>query len=364
MTNIPSVYFYIPKSDWPECEIPVNADTNWLLYESKPNNGVYAWTLQTYIRLKADGFPCELTDTIPTEGVVFAHRYSLPFNFKPKPRLLIVCLKADHDQHPYAQLHVVQNKQEISPDGCYYIPLWRQPGLIKRDRARGDKFENVAYFGIEKNLALELKAESWSKQLQDLGLRWQIVAPDGWNDYSNIDAIVAVRSFQHQESYTYKPATKLYNAWHADVPAILGSDSAFRAERQSELDYLEVASVNDAIIALKHLRDRKELRDAMVENGRVRAAATQPETLINQWRTFITDVAVPAYHRWCQTSNLNQKIYLARHYLTIKENNLKPHPLYPHDHQQVGNEQMDIQQELIISTMQLYRQVKKLLVPL
>ena len=361
--TLPQIYFYIPESDWPPDGIPQSADIHWLSREitnSNHWNSVYCWTLQTYIRLKADGFPCELTGSMPSSGIVLAHRSSLPFNLQPKPRLLIINLKADHDQHPYAQLQIVQNRQEYVRNG-YYIPLWPQPELIPRDVARGNRFENVAYFGIEKNLAPELKDKSWQEQLNALGLRWHVVSSsDSWHDYSNVDVVLAVRSFDPKEDYRWKPATKLYNTWHAGVPAILGCDSAFRAERKSELDYLEVASVHDTVLALKRLRDDQELRYAMVENGRVRAEETQPEKLVNQWRNFLIDIAVPTYHRWCKTSSWSQKIYLARCYLVIKENSLKPHPLYPHDTEQADDEQMDIQDWAIRSTIQTYRKVRKL----
>jgi hypothetical protein len=39
-------------------------------------------------------------------------------------------------------------------------------------------------------------------------------------------------------------AIKLYNCWHAGVPAVLGAESAFRANRRSDLDYLEVQSLD------------------------------------------------------------------------------------------------------------------------
>ncbi len=360
MNDTPPIYFYIPKVDFPDWEIPDDADRGWKIFESKPNNAVYNWSLQTYIRLKSIGFSCQLVDILPEVGIIFAHRYSLPFDLRPKPNQLIVCMKADHDFHSYAQLHLVQNQQEANADGGnHFMPHWRQPGLIPRASVREDKFENIGYYGIEKNLTPEFKDPKWSEQLEALGLRWHIFGEDIWNDYSQMDAIIAVRSFQFQESYKYKPASKLYNAWHARVPAILGCDSAFRNERRSELDYLEVASVEDTIEALKKLRHNKALREAMVKNGIERAEVFTSETLVIQWRNFITDVAIPAYHRWCN-SGLQQKLYLAKQYLKVKENNLKPNPVYPHDQEIVNNGRMGVQVSAIVSTMEMYRKAKKL----
>ncbi|MCA1992192.1 MAG: hypothetical protein LDL41_09130 [Coleofasciculus sp. S288] len=366
--RLPSVYFYIPESDWPADYIPQSPETYWQWmksrYEMSESNqmykylGKYNWTLQAYLYLKADGFPCELTNTLPEEGIVLSHRNFLPFHLQPKPRLLLVCIKADYEQHPYAQLHIVQNPQETKTiRDSYYIPNWPQPGLLPRNPGRGDRFENIAFFGIEKNLAPELRDLSWQEQLKALGLRWQVVSRAHWNDYRDVDAILAVRNFCEQESYSWKPATKLYNAWHADVPAILARESAFQAERKSELDYLEVTSLNDAILALKRLRDDLQLRHAMVENGRVRAEETKPAKLVSQWHNFITDVAVPAYDRWCKASSWNKHSYVAHCYLKIQENYLQP--LYEHDRKHESKQQIGFQERVIISMMQVSRTVNR-----
>lgn len=356
INRIPPIYFYIPQQDWPTSTLPKSANTYWANFEGNFTSGVYAWTLQTYLRLKEDDFPCEFTGTLPTEGIVLAHRCSLPFHLKPGTRVLIVCLKADYEQHPYAQLHVVLNFEEIKTlRNGYYMPHWPQAGLIPRAPTRKELFENVAFFGIEKNLAPELQTPSWQEQLKALGLRWHVVGRDRWNDYSYVDAILAVRSFEHKD-YTRKPATKLYNAWHAGVPAILGCESAFQAERQSELDYLEVSSLNDSILALRLLRDDAKLRHAMVENGRLRALETQPDKLVTRWRSFLTDVAIPAWERWCKASNWSKQIYLARQYLAIKENYLQPY--YSVDTEQAGKERIGIQEQAIISTIQLSEKIQ------
>lgn len=357
--KLPPIYFYIPQEDWSPSKIPKSANTYWSGFEGNLTSGIYAWTVQTYLRLKEQGFPCQLTGTLPKAGIVLAHRASLPFHLRPKPKLLFVCLQADYDPHPYAQLHIVLNADEArTKKDSYYMPHWPQPGLIPRAPERGARFENVAYFGIEKNLAPELQEASWPEQLAALGLRWLVASRDRWNDFSDVDAILAVRSFESLD-YKRKPATKLYNSWHAGVPAILGPESAYRAELLSELDYLEVTSAKEAIEVLGRLRSDPELRRAMVENGRARAEETEPAKLVSRWREFITDVAVPACDRWCGSSMLTQKLYLARRYLVVKENNLKPHPIYPHDRDIPESEGMGSLDWGVIAGMQLYRKVRR-----
>lgn len=330
-TNLlPPIYFYIPQNKWPSDYMPGSPNDYWQWYKSRPHQWLttYHWTLQTYLHLKADGFPCQLIDIVPSEGIVLSHRYFFPGDFLPGPRLLMVCLQGDAPQHPYAQLHVVQNPKQENPQGfltlygSYYIPHWPHPSLIPRDPLRGDQFKNIAFFGYDENLAPELKEPFWYEQINVLGLSWHVVSNfRQFNDYSYVDAVLAVRSFKPQGQYNWKPASKLYNAWAAGVPAILGCESAFRAERKNEIDYLEVASLSDVILALKRLRDNKELRRAMVENGRVRTEETQPVRIVSRWRSFLLNKAVPAYEHWCATPKWRkQSVLKTRRYLGLKIN--------------------------------------------
>jgi hypothetical protein len=43
----------------------------------------------------------------------------------------------------------------------------------------------------------------------------------------------------------------------------------------------------------------------------------------------------------------------------VKENGLKPNPVYPHDSELAKPENLGIQQSAIISLMELYRKLKK-----
>lgn len=325
-TLIP-ISFYIPQPDLPTVALPQDMSAYWQWQKSTKGEyqtGKYGWTLQTYIYLKAAGFPCNLVGSMPSQGIVIAHRDFLPFTLRPSAQVLLICIQADRPKHPYAQIHIVQNFQdqqlkEPSHLGTrYYIPHWPQPELIPRDSSRGDRFENVSYFGITYNLAPELKRSAWREELKALGLSWQVIQPDEWNDYSNVDVVVGVRSFDYAGKYLWKPPSKLFNAWHAGVPAILGPESAFKAERKSELDYIEVTSINELISALKHLKHNVELRRAMAENGKLRAQETQPDKLVTKWIDFFTNVSMPAYARWCGAPDWTRQLFLQRSYLKIK----------------------------------------------
>jgi hypothetical protein len=318
-----SFYFYLPPEDFPE-EIPENANFYWPGFRK----GIYCWTLQTYLNLRSQDFPCILTDEFPDTGIVLAHWDSLPIDLEPSPQQLIVCFQADRARHPYAQVHIVQNRDSarrdlmtwgdryLLPGQDYYMPHWPQPGLLARSPERGDRFENLGYFGLEANLLPKFKTKKWQEQLNDLGLSWLIVQEfDRWNDYSHVDAVVAIRSFK-QTGFTWKPATKLFNAWHAGVPAILGCESAYQAERKSDLDYLEVSTLEETLQAIRRLKDNVHLRQSMVKQGRIRAQETTQSFLTNRWTYLLQKDLSENYEQWIQ-SKLYRETFWRRRKLAI-----------------------------------------------
>jgi hypothetical protein len=225
--------------------------------------------------------------------------------------------------HPYAQLHVVQNpEQTLRVKGGHYIPHWPQPGIIERDTLRRDTFKNLAYFGCPTNLAEELRDSSWEKIVRELNLNWRIVGPQQWHDFSDTDAVVAVRNFQG-DTCPIRPATKLYNAWRAGVPAILGHEAAYRRERQSPVDYLEVRSINETVAALQMLRDNVSLRHSMVENGKMRAQQISPQVLAGLWQDFILGTAVPAYYKWIESSSSFRCKFFIGRIVSLRVNGLR-----------------------------------------
>jgi hypothetical protein len=94
-------------------------------------------------------------------------------------------------------------------------------------------------------------------------------------------------------AHTGKPGTKLYNAWLAGVPAVLGPEPAFRELRRHELDYLEVTSVEEALAAIDRLRSDPALYRAMVDHGRERARDFSVEAILDRWTDLLWE-RVPA----------------------------------------------------------------------
>ncbi|MEL6469423.1 MAG: hypothetical protein AAFQ74_06815 [Cyanobacteria bacterium J06623_4] len=318
------IYFFLPADLWPG-EMPSAPDENWPGY----GLGMYAWTVQTYLRLRAAGTACQLTDRLPDEGIVLCHSNVLrSVQFVPAPKRFLVCMKAEAPLSAIATMHVVQNPTEASrAANCYFLPHWPQPQLIPRDPARGDRFETVAFFGHQNSLAPELMSHAWQVALAERGLRSRTIRNTnpwhqydkvnaGWNDYHDVDAVVAVRSFSAVQrgvtgGFSSKPATKLYNAWLGGVIPILGAESAYRRMGQPGENYLEVLSFSDLLDRLDRLRTDVAMRRTLIARGQAQAEQYKPENIVRKWQTFLEVVAIPSYLRWCEYGGWQQRRALA-----------------------------------------------------
>lgn len=258
--------------------------------------GERAWVLQTYLRLKSAGFAATLRDTWPQQGLLVfdsRQRHTLQRMAHIANGVTLVGCRRDVGEALIADFEVLQNG--CFADGTYrhFIPHWPQPGLIPRSVARGSSVKRIAYKGFTENLHAGFLEPTWKESLARLGIEWQCdaasypgpqrkLASTDWNAFHDVDLVLAVRPPQ-RDSYVRKPATKLYNAWLAGVPAILGVEYAYRELRRSELDYLEASSPSEALRAVERLISEPQLYRAMVENGHTRAKEFTADAILRQW---------------------------------------------------------------------------------
>lgn len=311
------VFFYVPD----ETKVELFDKT---IEECTICNNFTCWVLATYIYLKKEGFPCEITTKIPQEGILLADRDSLNQTFIDFGEVMLICAKGDRDFHPSAALHVVQNSIEFeeyqnSIWHPYYIPLWPQTKLIPRLPERGSRVENIAYVGSRSQLAQEFHDQKWSDTLENLGYQWMpLFSPTQWNDYSQIDVVIAVRNFKSNNIYKYKPASKLINCWRAGVPALLPSESAYMAEKKSELDFLMIDSIDSTINSIEKLKNNSNLYQSIVDNGFKRIQEFTPEHLTKQWLNYFDQFVYSYYERWKILSKSERKAMFLRRYAYFK----------------------------------------------
>ena len=317
------IHFYIPDDQWPE-----DVDRLKPVYSWKENRwGQWNWTLQSFQILNDHGIACSMTRDICSPGIVFAHRGVIPDSYRPTQDHLLVCILAERIRHPFAQFHLLQDplqkiafrrklgsrwdKRLLGYSTSSYIRYWPQPELIPRDRNRGSLFENVVFKGIEGNLAPELRTNAFHEKLADIGLRLRIETNKSlWNDYSDVDCVVAVRHFE-KIRYSRKPATKLYNGWLAGVPVIAGIEPAFRCEGTPGRDYLEASSADEVISALINLKADFHRRQAIVSQGLLKSARYRPDRLAEDWRNLILARLNPLQEHWSSCSSKTRESFFA-----------------------------------------------------
>ena len=264
-------------------------------------HGERSWVAQTFLRLRAAGFPVILTDIPPERGMVVfhaKHKHELARAAVGRPELVFVAIRADNSSALLADFEVLQNGRFEDGRRRFTIPFWPQPGLISRDPGRGSRIETVGYIGLEENLHPDFRTDSWPRQLAALGIEWVCrrtrframgdPALIDWEDYSRIDVVLTVRPTCRELEFA-KPASKLVNAWRAGAPALVGAEYACREIRLSDDDYIEVRCQTDAIVALSRLKRDPGLYSRMVINGRRRAAEFTHEALVDRWAQLLFD---------------------------------------------------------------------------
>ena len=271
--------------------------------------GDFCWSLQTYLVLKKCGLPVALSNRFRRGCINIAGGRTLQNLWKPID-VFVVDIKADVPRDYIGrELQIVQNKaMEDFDRKRFYIPLWPQANLIKRDPGRYSVV-NLAYAGRLNNLLHGKK--DLSDTIEKLGLKFKVLTQENWNNYSDIDICIGIRSFDNKP-YIEKPATKLYNAWHAQVPFIGGNESAFNEAGIPGENYLRVGNEEAFIEAIIQLRDNKELYNTLVQNGNKSKNIYDWDSIAKQWIHFLEEIAVPEYENWQNLSTLNRSYQLVR----------------------------------------------------
>lgn len=246
-----------------------------------------SWIYQTYLFLKQNGIECHFSRDLEVEGIVIIIGGALDNHRRPPKEVFLVDVVADGTPHPGAHFHILQNRAHAALlPSSLYMPHWPQPHLIRRDPARGSLFKNIAFFGNPYNLARELRSEGWINLLREqMGLSFHLYTPDSWHDYSNVDAVIAVRDFSNN-THLNKPAAKLYNAWLAGVPFIGGRDSAYQADGEPWKNYLMATSLQEVATHLQRLQVYPELRHKLVLEGLKAGSQFTQRATLDRWLHF------------------------------------------------------------------------------
>ena len=272
------------------------------------------WLYQTWLLLHKAGISCSFSETLPTQGIAI----SLSKAFHPlfgkdrKPSTVFLVNVAIATRPSLGMsLHLLHNRAyaQLFPNSTF-IPPWPQPDLLPRDPARGNRFENVFFFGNVDNLAPQLQTQEYQHRLlQELGISFHLREESRWNDYSDVDCVVAIRDFSKSRHFD-KPATKLSNAWQSGVPFIGGTDSAYAAEGHPNKDYLVARSLEELFQHLKRLKEDEAFRFKIIKNGLRSGEKFSREVISQQWKILIEETLPNIAVKWQQASIRKKRWFL------------------------------------------------------
>lgn len=275
-------------------------------------DGIDIWSTQVYIHLKQRGLNVRFADRpIPGQICVIPYHHlkirRLPFNS------YVVACQYDCARPELCDQRITLNEYGVQDTNDHFVPHWSHPILQPRDRSRGNTVKNLVFKGGMCNIAQPFQAPEFSQALKSFGIDFSFSTSDpnrkfrDWGDYRETDVVIAVRNATEND-LKLKPAVKLLNAWAAGCPAILGPEPAYQALRQSELDYIEVRNPEEAVAALRRLKNNPNYYAAIVENGLERAKEFTADRLALLWRDLLADSITKGYEQWLQQSPMQKLV--------------------------------------------------------
>lgn len=251
------------------------------------------WIALSFARLRDAGLPVRLDNRLPVDGtVVFyaGHKRAVWRQHHRGNGALLVAVRSDRRPVGFADAEIVQNAASADGKRSFHLPHWPQPGLLPRDPARGATLRSLLFPGTPQNLHPDFASPRWHRFLAERGITFRQqdgARPAAWPDYRDVDALLAIRP-SGARLVRNKPAWKLFNAWLAGVPAILGPESGYRELREDPLDFLEADGLDGAMAAVDKLCD-PAVYAAMVAQGQRRGAAFTTAATVERWRALLED---------------------------------------------------------------------------
>ncbi|MDB5132565.1 MAG: hypothetical protein JWR02_2314 [Mucilaginibacter sp.] len=313
-----TLHFFIDKEHFPyQYKDDLSFKNKKLVELLGSSNTWMLWTLRTYLELKPH-YACTLTDTIPASGITFFFRGSINLAQKPNLHQFWVCMVADSVWHPYSQINLFQNYLASTKyPQSYFVRHWPQLNIIKSLSSVSFP-KNIFYFGEVANLAPELKSADWKNFIATNDFAFKTPHFSQWNDYSDADIIIGIRSFDPDDQYINKPASKLINSWLANAVFIGGKDLAYSYERETEFDYIDVKSYDDLKEVLIKLKTDTDLFSRYRLQAVNRGNDFSERFFLNQWVTLIDQKILPLCQHSGNNNKLKHYIFLLRRYLIFK----------------------------------------------
>jgi hypothetical protein len=270
------------------------------------------WSAQTYIDLKRCGLDVRLADSPVPGQICFIPYYFL----QPKDWLYksyVVACYHDSPRPALCNQRVVLNRSKAGGKVNHFMPHRPQPNLKPRNQARGETLQKLVFKGEAYNLFEPFRTPEFLAELNAMDIQLVMFtgetpnAFENWANFETADAVLAVRNSTKYD-ISLKPAIKLINAWMAGCPALLSPEPSYQRLRRSSLDYIEVCTPEEAIAALRHLKENPKLYLAMIENGFRRACEFTPDLSTLRWRNLLAGPIAEGYEQWLKPSPLQKQV--------------------------------------------------------
>jgi hypothetical protein len=258
---------------------------------------------ELYARLRSAGEAVTLGPDQPDRGVVVVYAKSLrPLTAQlallrglgSKP-LIVIRSDTDPGWHPRltADVEVMPYASAVSSASHVWVPALPQRGMIRRSAGRFGRIRTVGFKGNPANLPSFMHGPRWVLALEDMGLRWLRDTPEhvdgsdqSWHDFSEVDVAVCLRA-EHWGRHSWKPATKLINAWCAGVIPLVGPEQGYLDLVTPNEDAFLVANECDVVAVLKRLTADSDLVRATERAIGKRASEFAMDTVLDQWRALL-----------------------------------------------------------------------------
>lgn len=266
------------------------------------------WVVRTFVHLAQVGYPASIGTRTRADAINVVSPRDFGRRQRPSDHFILVP-RADSHRPMLANFTCVQSAAAPTGPNTAFVPYWPQAGIQPRRHGARDGITRLGFRGRLLNLDPSFRSPEFVKALAARGMSFDFDVLEGlhvdhdWGNYTELDLVLAVRNPTVSDAI-HKPASKLINAWFGEVPAILGPEPAFRAIRQSPLDYLEVMTPGEAIAAIDRLRADPDLYGRMVRNGRARREEFTVNAVRKRWIEVIETKVRPVFETWYRRPKL------------------------------------------------------------
>lgn len=258
---------------------------------------------ELYVRLQAAGERVTLGPVQPEDGVVVAFakslrdlsaQHALLRGLGNKP-LMLIRSDIGPGWHPRftADVEVMPYGQAVTGPSQIWVPALPQRGMLRRSAERFGRIRTVGFKGNPENLPAFMRDPAWTLTLEAMGLQWLADSPQqwggsdhNWHDFSEVDVAVCLRA-EDVGRQSWKPATKLINAWCAGAIPLVGPEPAYLELVTPQRDAFVVENESDVVGALERLQTEPALVQATEAAIETRAKAFAPEAVLEKWRTVL-----------------------------------------------------------------------------